>query len=207
MPRNFRLKGVAVKDPRVAMRAIMGVLLVANLAAAVVAFKPFGGSADDLRRQTMTLRGQLARGESNLATTKKLVEKVQGARTKGDEFMTRYIADRRTSYSMISEELNKLATEAGIKAGTQTFDVPELVEGSDTIGMLSISAAFEGTYASLAKLMNLLDRSPRFLIVENMVASAPQGQTGQAAGQGEKTLNVTLRIDTFVRDDSGVAGE
>ena len=60
-----------------------------------------------------------------------------------------------------------------------------------------------GTRGEEAKLVNLLDRSPRFLIVENMVATAPQSQTGQAAGQGDKALSVVLRIDTFVRDESG----
>jgi hypothetical protein len=54
--------------------------------------------------------------------------------------------------------------------------------------------------------MNLLDRSPRFLIVENMTASAPQAQQGNAPQQqGERPLNVTLRIDTFMREDGGSA--
>ena len=41
------------------MRAVIGALLVANLAMAVVAFKPFGGSADDLREDQATLSAQL----------------------------------------------------------------------------------------------------------------------------------------------------
>src|ERR1017187_4575473 len=119
MPRNFRLpwKGVTVKDPRVAMRAIMGILVVANLVAAVIALKPFGGSAEDLRRQTEMLRARLARAEANLATTKKLVENVQAARTAGDQFMTKYVVDRRSMASTLLEELNKLAAEAQIKVG------------------------------------------------------------------------------------------
>ena len=81
MARNFSLpwKGVTVKDPRVAMRAIIGLLLMANLVAAVIAFKPFGGSAEDLRRQTEMLRAQLARAQANLANSKQLVDKVQAA--------------------------------------------------------------------------------------------------------------------------------
>ena len=37
------------------MRAVLGVLLLANLVAAVIAFKPFGGGADDLRRDRNAL--------------------------------------------------------------------------------------------------------------------------------------------------------
>jgi Tfp pilus assembly protein PilO len=208
MLRSFSVpwKGVTVKDPRVVMRAIIGLLLAANLAAAVIAFKPFGGSAEDLRRQTEMLRARLARAQANVATTKKLVDKVQAARAAGDQFMTKYVVERRAMASTVLEELNRLAADAQIKVGTETFSQEE-IEGSDTISMLSISAGFEGSYASLAKLVNLLDRSPRFLIIENMVAAAPQVQSGPAPGQqgGEKPLNVTLRIDTFVRDEAGSA--
>ena len=60
MPKNFNLASLKWRDPRVAMRALLGVLLVANLATAVVAFKPFGGGADDLRRERNALQQQLA---------------------------------------------------------------------------------------------------------------------------------------------------
>src|SRR5262245_25935011 len=99
MPRSF-LKlpaGLAVKDPRVMMRAIIGALLVANLAAALIAFKPFGGSADDLRHQQQALSAQLASLQSRLTRSKQLVEKVQKARTEGDGFLGQYFSDEGTT--------------------------------------------------------------------------------------------------------------
>jgi len=80
MPRNFNFewKGVTAKDPRVVMRAIIGLLLAANLVAAVIAFKPFGGSAEDLRRQTEMQRSQLARAQANLANTRSHVPSWKG---------------------------------------------------------------------------------------------------------------------------------
>ena len=61
MRKNFSLAGKAnFKDPRVSMRAVLGVLLLANVAAALVLIKPFGGSADDLRRQQASLAAQLS---------------------------------------------------------------------------------------------------------------------------------------------------
>ena len=53
MTRNF--DWAKIKQPRVAVRALIGVLVAANLAAAVMAFRPFGGSADDLRRRAAGL--------------------------------------------------------------------------------------------------------------------------------------------------------
>ena len=199
MPRNFKLaeklkwKGVAIKEPRVLLRAIIGTLLAANLVAAVMAFKPFGGSAADLRREQQALRVQLGRLQARAATSKRLVEKVETARREGDQFLAKYVMDRRTMSSTIQDELNRTAKEAGIKALPATLDL-EPIEGSDTLEMMSISAGYEGTYADLTKFVNLLDKSPRFLIIENM-QTAPQ--------QGGQALNVTLKLDTFVRETAG----
>jgi Tfp pilus assembly protein PilO len=184
---------MAIKEPRVLLRATIGTLLAANLVAAVMAFKPFGGSADDLRREQEALRAQLARLQARIATSKRLVEKVETARREGDQFLAKYVTDRRTVSSTIQEELNRTAKEAGIKTLPATLDL-EAIEGSDTLEMMTISAGYEGSYADLAKFVNLLDKSPRFLIIENMQA-APQ--------QGGQALTVTLKLDTFVRETAG----
>ena len=60
-----------------AVRAVLGVLLLANLVTAVIAFKPFGGGADDLRRDRDVLRGQLAQLKIQVAKSRKLVEKIE----------------------------------------------------------------------------------------------------------------------------------
>jgi type IV pilus assembly protein PilO len=203
-PRKLEWKGVAIKDPRVAMRAVIGVLLAANLAAAVMAFNVFGGSAEDLRRQRETLRGQMAQLQGRLATSKRLVDKVDTARQQGDQFLAKYVIDQRTLSSVILEELTRVATQSGIKMG-QVQIAQEPVEGSDTLAMVTIQAGFEGPYANLAKLINLLDKSPRFLIIENMQANAPQAQGSASASAPAGQLSVTLKIDAFVRNAQGAA--
>ena len=64
------------------------------------------------------------------------------------------------------------------------------------MSQLTITAGFEGTYQSLTKFVNLLDKSPKFLIIESMQAS-PQ--------QAGAVLNVSLKLDTFVRESIGSA--
>ena len=189
MPRNFK---AALRDPRVIVRVVLGLLLAANLVAAVLAFKPFGGSADDLRRHRADLQSRLNQLQAQLADTKRLASKVEKARVEGDEFLGRFVADRRTTFSTIFEELDKTAMEAGIKPRDRNVELNE-IEGSDTLEMMSINAGYEGSYENLAKFVNLLDRSPRFLIIESLVAS-PQ-QNGQ-------TLTVSLKLDTFVKESA-----
>jgi len=192
MPRNFKVadfKG-ALKEPRVIMRAIIGVLLVANLVAAVLAIKPFGGSADDLRREQSDLRRQAGQLQARFANTKRLVDKVELARREGDDFLAKYFADRRTTYSTVMEELQHAAQEAGVKPRTSSAEL-NAIEGSDTLEWMSITVGCEGLYANLLKFVNLLDKSPRFLIIESMQASPEQNS---------QMINVTLKLDAFVKE-------
>jgi hypothetical protein len=190
MPRNFR---AAIKEPRIVMRAIIGVLLAANLVAAVIAFKPFGGSADDLRQEQMALTRQLTQLRARVAARKRIVDKVDLARREGDDFLAKYFTDRRTTSSTVMGELGQMADQAGMRPRTGSAELNQ-IEGSDTLEWMSITVGYEGTYASLEKLVNLLDKSPRFLIIENMQAS-PQ--------QNSQTLTVTLKLDTFVKEMPG----
>ena len=183
------------KDPRVAVRAVLGVLLVANLVTAVIAFKPFGGGADDLRRDRNVLRQQLAQLKIQVAKNRKLVERIETARTQGDQFLSKYFTQRRVVTSTIQGELVQIAKDAGITYQPTTWNI-EAIEGSDTLAMMTINAGCQGTYAALSKFVNLVDKSPRFLIIESMVA-APQ-QSGQV-------LNVTVKVDTFVKEE-GLGG-
>jgi Tfp pilus assembly protein PilO len=192
MPRSFNLSALKWKDPRVAMRAVLGVLLLANLVTAVIAFKPFGGGADDLRRDRNALRQQLAQLKIQVAKNRKLVEKLETARSQGDQFLSKYFTQRRVVTSTIQGELVQIAKDAGITYQPTTWNI-EAIEGSDTLAMMTINAGCQGTYAALSKFVNLVDKSPRFLIIESMVA-APQ-QTGQV-------LNVTVKVDTFVKEEA-----
>jgi len=197
MLRNFDigglLRGGSIRDPRIAVRAILGLLLVANLVMAVIAFKPFGGSADDLRREEATLRRQLAALQARVASSKRLVSKVETARKEGDQFLSKYVTERRVLTSTVQEELNRIAKEAGGAYLPITMNADQ-IEGSDTLWMLTINAGYQGTYTNLTKFVNLMDKSPLFLIIENMQL-APQ-QTGQ-------NLNVSLKVLTFFRDQPG----
>ncbi len=195
MPSDFNidLTRIAWREPRVIMRILLGLLVTANLAAALVALRPWGGSVEDLARQRAQLDSQLRAGKTRLQRTRLIAEKLETARKQDDDFAAKYIMDRRTTFSNMMSELNRVAKEAGVKEGERSV-VLEAVDGSDTLIQMTITAAFQGTYPNLTRLVNLLDRSKHFLIIENMVAT-PQ--------QSTNLVNVTFKVDTFVRDLSG----
>jgi hypothetical protein len=176
------------------IRLIAAILLAANLVALYFVVRPWGGSAEELRQQAQDLRIQIRQRQGSLDRTKKLVEKIKAGRTEGDDFLEDYFLPRRSAYSTVLAELNKSATESKIKPKESAFAV-EQIEGSDTLSMMSISANFEGKYDDLIRFINLIDKSDNLLIIEGLNAT-PQ--------QGSGLLNVTLKLDTFVREDAGI---
>jgi type IV pilus assembly protein PilO len=204
MPRTFklgdvRLAGAVLRDPRVATRVLIGVLLAANLAAAIVALKPFGGSAEDLRREQADLRREITLLELKAKSSRALVDNIDTARREGGEFLAQYVLDARTATSTLTEELDRVAKEAGLKPGP-SLRGEEATEGSETLSMVSVSAGYEGSYAALRKFVELLDKSPRFLIIETLSLVAPQQQQAQQTGQ---TVSVTVKLDAWVRAAPG----
>ena len=159
------------------------------MAGAIVAFKPFGGGADDLERQENSLQQQLAGLRKRIQVSKQLVDKMQNARKDKDQFLTKYVTDERFGASTSVDELTRIASESGVRQLPASWNEQD-IEGSDTFKMVTVTESYEGNYASLAKFINLVDKSPKFLIIESLDTSAPQ--------QNGALLNVRLKIDTFV---------
>jgi type IV pilus assembly protein PilO len=193
MTRSLNLAGLKWRDPRVAMRLLLGVLLAANLAAAVIAFRPFGGGPDDLRHERQDLQRQLAQLQAQVKRARSIAGKVQTARSEGDKFLDDYVTDRRVVSSTIQSDLYQMAKDAGITLLPTTWN-SEPIEGSDSLSMMTINVGCTGTYVNLVKFVNLVDKSNRFLIIESMVA-APQ--------QNGSNLNVALKVDTFIKERPG----
>lgn len=178
------------KDPRVLVRLGLGVLLLANLVAAAVAFKPWASSVEDLDRQAAALRQQLRQREAALDKMRAVVNKVEKARTDGDRFMEKYLLATRSVASTLPQELEQMARKASIRPKDTTFSY-EPVEGSDSLTKVTITTIYEGTYADLMHFLNLLDHSDRFLIVESLGA-APQ--------QSGLLLGITMKLSAFIRE-------
>lgn len=191
MPRNFDLRAL-MKDRRVVVRAGLGTLLAANLVAAIFVFHPLGGSAEDLAEEMRMKQRELAQQLKGVERSRSLVAKVQQAKVEGDKFLLEATLERRTTFPKLIEEMNKMAAESGMRP-KEFSNLTDPVAGSDTLEQLTISANFEGSYASLVKFVNQLDKSPRFLIIESM----------QAAPQSTGALSVSLKLDTFIRQAAG----
>lgn len=175
------------------IRIILGFLLALNVIAAGLVLFPPGGSADDLERQMAALQSQVAQKRALLERTRRNVAAVETARGEGDKFLNDYFLGRRIADSTLLSELTAAAAKAQIKERDRA-QTTELIEGSDSLSMMTITANYEGTYRNLLNFIGELDRSGPLLIIESLTA-APQ--------QGSNTLAVSMKIDAFVREEAG----
>lgn len=198
MPRNFSVSAnfdwrrwlrPGSLDRRAAVRTALGTLLVANVAAAWFVFHPPGGSFEDLGSQIVTTRQQIVARQQSIERLRRTGDKTQNARLAGEEFLNQYFLPRRHAYSLLETELGAAAKTSGIRAKDRTYSY-EPVEGSDTLGMLTITANFEGTYADLMTFVNQIDRAQRLLILESLQAQPIQGA---------QVLAITMKLDAFFR--------
>jgi Tfp pilus assembly protein PilO len=184
-------KPAAGRDPRKVARVILGMLLAANVAAAIVAFRPWADSAEQLEQQIADIRRQQVQLKASTERLKLLTGKSETARTQGDKFLAQYFLSRQKAASTLVSELNQMAKSSGIRPKEHAFAF-EGIEGSDNLAIGAISANYEGSYNDLLKYVNQLDRSPRFFIVESMGASPQQGNLG--------VLNIQMKVNVFVRE-------
>jgi Tfp pilus assembly protein PilO len=190
---NFNFSQLDWRNPSVYMRLILGVLLVGNLAALWLLISPPGGSLEEIEERQLSLRQRTLQQTRSLEQMKLLAAKVKDSRAAGDKFFSSYFMERRKAASTIVSELSGLAKQAGIKPKEHAFAL-EPVEGAEDLSMMTVSGSYEGTYADLIQFVHRVDRSPRFLIIENLTA-APQ----QSAG----LLNISIRFHVFVKEIPG----
>jgi Tfp pilus assembly protein PilO len=193
MRQSLNLNSIDWRNPGVYMRVVLGVLLLANLAALWMLLFPPGGSLEEVEGRLVELRQRSISQTRSLDQLKTLAAKVQDSRTAGDKFFASYFMERRKAASTIISELSTLAKQAGIKAKEHSFAL-EPVEGAEDLSMMTVNGSYEGTYADLIQFVYRVDHSPRFLIIENLTA-APQQNAGM--------LNVSIRFHVFVKEVPG----
>ena len=187
----MNLSAFNFRDPSSALRVILGVLVLLNVIAAGLVMFPPGGSPEQLQVQLQTLQTQILQRKALLGRTRTIAGKVERGRKEGDQFMDQYFLNSSSTYSTIVGELVGAATRASIKVKEHSY-VTEPIEGSEDLTMMSITGAYEGTYADLLHYVHEIDRTKRLLIIENLSAQPQQGSGG--------VLSIAIRFDTFVKE-------
>ncbi len=194
MTRSFR-DLLGEPGPRRNVKIALAALALFDLVFYLFAIGPLAESDRERRQEVENLKRLVHDRIVQVHKLDATVHKVETARSEGDKLLQNITLPRRTASSTVMSELDQAAKKAGVELRDRGFGTVEEIEGSDTLGMMTVNQILEGNYENLVRFLNLLDRSPRFLIVESLGA-APQQSGPQQKNPG--LLSVTLKLDAFV---------
>jgi len=200
MPRSFKpeifKRGLpdarALTEPKVAVRIGLGILLLANLIAAGFAFHIFNESPEAVNSELVSAVASRAQEQARLLRSRLLTANIDKGKTEGERFLASYMTTRRVTYSTIIGELTDTAKQAGMEKPGASISPLDPIQGTEDLDVMTISLNLEGTYPQLMKFVNLLDRSPRFLLIETLSVT-PRAKSD--------VLSVNVKLNTFVKDD------
>lgn len=170
--------------------AALAVLLAFDVVFYLFAVRPLGASEEEQRILLRTLLRQQQQKTEELERLRVVVAKVEKARVEGDELINQLTLARNSTYSRLVAELDAAADEAGLESRERAYD-PDPIEGAEEYGAITVTASFRGRYEQLVNLLHRLDHSEEFLII-GALGATPRSDTND--------LQITMRIDTFVRD-------
>lgn len=167
---------------------ILLVLLVANVAVLLSYRTFYDARLEALVAERAALearRDEVRKGAEEAAAAERRLFETQETLT---SFFSETLGERRERIAPLIEEIYRTTREAGLRPDTISYtsvDEP----GTDS---LTMNFSVQGTYADFKRLLSGLERSPRFLVVE---------QLGLAGGSGDEPdlVRVAFTVTNFFR--------
>jgi Tfp pilus assembly protein PilO len=159
----------------------LGLVCVISLA---ILFSPLVGSAKARLDELGQLRVQLRQKQQQVERVGDIDKKIAIASQQIDLFYKGRLPAR---YSVISENLGKLANENGVRLEQAKYDS----KGSAAAGLspVEVEASLSGQYPQLARFLNALERSQLFFVVDSV----------DLAGEQNNAVKLQMKLRTFLK--------
>ena len=168
---------------------------VLSLVAAVVLLSPLVGSAESRRSELTLLSNELRVKTHEVVPLRGIDKKIVEARGEIKDF---YDARFPEVESSVSESLGKVASENNVKIDSAKYDskADDRNEKSETkeaqaVGLrrVQIEASFSGSYPSMMRFVNELEKAKTFFLVDSV-------NVGEAQGGDVK---LQMKLEAFVK--------
>jgi Tfp pilus assembly protein PilO len=153
------------------MKLTLAVLAGVDLLAAVLYFSPVVGSAESRQMEMNRLQAELTAKTRQVAPLKDLPQKVNIARGQISDFYRNRFASQN---SQIYTELGKVAAENSVKIDQVRYKPADTT--SNGLLPIEMEADLSGSYASLARFINAIERDEMFFVINSVtLGGEPQG--------------------------------
>jgi type IV pilus assembly protein PilO len=175
-----------LRQTRKNLTTAIAVMVGFDLLAAVLYFSPLIGSAESRRQDLNRLQADLAVKTREVAPLKDLPHKVVIANQEIADFYKKRFPSQN---SQIYAEFGKLAAANGVRIEMVRYK-PD-TEGGTLEGLQAaeMDADLAGTYTSLARFINALERDEMFFIINTVtLGNDPRGP-----------VKLSVRLDTYLK--------
>ena len=180
--------------------AILGALLAAN----VVFFFTYRVQYESRLREVHTRLGESETRLQQAKDRRATAERQYAAYRKVERDVQEVYNDRWSTQSArlapLIMEVKRLAVASQLIPQTYSFSHNESrTDQSGTLGASTVGISFQviGTYQQIRRLINLLELSPQFVIVDSILIST----------QGDQGLVLTLHVKTLFRDPNAAPAQ
>jgi type IV pilus assembly protein PilO len=170
------------KHLTVALVAMAGL----DVLAAALYFSPLIGSAETRRMELNHLQAELTLKTRQVAPLRDLPNKVVLANQQITDFYKQRLPAQN---SQIATELGKLAAANGVRIEQEHYKSQDTAPTLAGLEPLELDADLAGTYTSLAKFINAVERDEMFFIIDSVtLGNDPQGP-----------VKLTLKMETYLK--------
>jgi len=173
-----------IRDVRRASMPVIAVLALLIIACVVYIFSPMGRSRIAREREYRDMQAEVLAKREDVLPTRGMENKLRKASIDIEDFYgTRFP----TQYSVVAEELGKIANETGVHLTAVKYDNKDaLIEG---LRKLSLEISLSGDYLQEVKFINALERDKIFFLID-----------GVALGEQQGNVRLQLKLETYLRN-------
>ena len=178
-----------LRDIRTQLLIVAGVLLLFDVGAIAVLLSPAGRSRTAQEQIYEQLRLEKIAKSRTAMSARGMEEKIATAREQEATFNEERLASH---YSAMSEQLSRIAQEAGVKVSEVKYDVKDERTGTQTppgYEPVGITVQVRGSYAQDMHFINAVERQKMLLLIDGVAFSGMQGEE----------LTVSVHLSTYLR--------
>jgi Tfp pilus assembly protein PilO len=177
---------INLRDVRTQLLVVVGVLLLLSLGAIGLLVSPVGRSRGAREQEYERLRMEKIEKTRTAAPVQGMDKKIEAAREEETQFNRERLVQH---YSVMSEQLSRIASEAGVNVSTVKYD--EHTDKSIPLGFdaILITIQLQGSYAQDMRFINAVERQKMMLLIDAITFGGIKGDT----------LTVSVHMSTFLR--------
>jgi type IV pilus assembly protein PilO len=178
-----------LRQTRKDIKTSLAIMLAVDVVAMAVLFSPLVGSTDSRRQELTQLSSELQTKTREVEPLGNMRDKVKTANGQITDFYKKRFAAQQ---SQIVTRFDALATANGVTVEQAKYPVKEKKDAIEGLFPVEMEADLSGSYVSLAKFINALERDDMFFLISSITLG----------GEQKGPIKLQMKLETYLKAGS-----